>query len=353
MSAIANPVGLDPLIAEAKQRARRRRLLLLVAAGVLAASAAGIELAGSGSSGSSGAVPWRPTKPNIGPAHPPLARPCTAAQLRASTSLGAVSGGMWSGEIGLVNRGSTACALVGRPQLSLAGRRAMKYGPNAGPPHPLFDPLAPSIGSLRALAPGRHVAVALWVSPAETGACASNSETLPVVLTAPGGGNIHLAPFHPSCYSGYSAQATRYMPVVPQGPRSSKLPLSARIVSTGPPFLNGYGRPLRDTHVAAQAGSWLSFTVVLTNRSKHAFRFGRRCPAYKEGADSGLDANASENQVYVLNCHAVGPIAPHASVRFAMRVYVSKNADDMTGLLWTLAPHSYNAPEALAWLHIP
>ena len=88
----ALPLEIDPLIAEAKRRARRRRVLLLVAAGLLAASAAGIELAGSGSSGSSGAVPWLPTKPNLGSAHPPLAPACTASQLRASLTLKAEPG---------------------------------------------------------------------------------------------------------------------------------------------------------------------------------------------------------------------------------------------------------------------
>jgi hypothetical protein len=156
-----------------------------------------------------------------------------------------------------------------------------------------------------------------------------------------------------ACNPGVGAQATRYTPVVPEGPRSSELPVRARIVSTGPPWLDGHGKPLPDTHVAAHAGSWLSFTVVLTNRSKHLFRFSRTCPAYTEGADVRGNGTAAENQAYVLNCHAVGPIAPHASVRFAMRVHIPKSADDMTGLLWTLAPHSYHAPDALAWLHIP
>src|SRR5436190_17597160 len=113
----ALPLEIDPLIAEAKRRARRRRVLLLVAAGLLAASAAGIELAGSGSSGSSGAVPWLPTKPNLGSAHPPLAPACTASQLRASLTLKAEATSLIGG-MALVNRSSQRCSLLGRPRLS-------------------------------------------------------------------------------------------------------------------------------------------------------------------------------------------------------------------------------------------
>ncbi len=342
--------GIDPLIAEAKERAKRRRLLVLAAAGLIAAGLLAFELAPSGAGGGArGTIPWLPAKPNIGAANPPLAPPCTASQLRAGMSLGPMSGGMWGGLIGLVNRSSSTCALVGRAQLWLGSRRATKYGPNAGLPHPLFDPLAPPDGSLRALAPGRHVAVALWLQPEALGACASKA--LPVVLTAPGGGNIRLAPFQPSCYSDYIAQATRYTPVSPAGLRNSKLPLSARIVSTGPPWRNGHGKPETDDgpYVVAHPGSWLSFTVVLTNRSAHTYRFGRTCPAYEEGFRViNTFLGSQESQAYVLNCHPVGPIAPHASVRFAMRVHVPK--EDISSLLWTLAPHTYRAPQALAWV---
>lgn len=266
-----------------------------------------------------------------------------------------MSGGVRVGKMDLVNRSSTACALVGRPRLSLGSWRATTWDRRARfpGPWPQFDPLAPPIGSLRALAPGRAVIVGL-VSPGQCNAVTDPLLPRRAVLTAPGGGVIRVdasafradAPA-PTCGGVSGAPlATRFTPFVPQGPRSSHLPLSARIVSTGPPFLDGYGRPDRDVKptVVAHAGRWLSFTVVLTNTSKHAFRFGRRCPAYTE--------RFTKEEAYVLNCHAVGAIAPHASARFAMRIYVPKTADDMSGLLWTLAPHSYKPPEALAWAHV-
>lgn len=153
-----------------------------------------------------------------------------------------------------------------------------------------------------------------------------------LVLSAPGGGRISIASnlLHhqattPICQApgGSTLDASRFTPIVPQGPPSSALPLGARIVSSG-----------QVPHV----GAWLSYTLVLTNRSARPFSFGRGCPAYEEGF--GLRAEA-----YVLNCHAVGTIAPHAAARFAMRIRVPTRVWGKV-LTWTLAPHSWNPPSA-------
>ena len=140
-------------------------------------------------------------------------------------------------------------------------------------------------------------------------------------------------------------QAGDFTPFVPQGPPSSALPLKARIVS-GPPLVVK-GKHISQPSLVARSGSLLSFTVVLTNSSRHVFRFGRTCPAYTEGI------GASQNQAFILNCHAVGSIAAGQSVRFAMRVRVPRHvSDSFPPLGWTLAPHSWNAPGALAVVHI-
>jgi len=342
MSAFA----LDPLIAEAKQRAWRRRLLALAAAGLIAAGVLAFELAPSGGksgpSASPSAIRWLPTKPYLGPANPPLAPPCTASQLRGS--MGFMGGaGVLFGRMEVSNRSSTACALVGHPKLSFGGRGTAKWGPNPGPPATtLLDPLAPPFGSLRALAPGGHVAVGLFWGPCPNGGAVSGAPESTGTLTAPGGGVIRIpASGNLGChdYSGSVPSATRFYPSVPQGPPSTALPLRASIVS------QLHGKNLDGSTVVAHRGSWLSFTVVLTNGSKHTFRFGRTCPPYKEGIGF---SSWTQEQVYVLNCHAVGAIAAGASVRFAMRVHVSPHAPDIAGLGWTLAPHSYNAPEAFA-----
>jgi hypothetical protein len=335
---------IDPLIGEAKERARRRRRLLVAAALLLTFGLTlGLEITSGGSTGSSSAVPWLSTKPSIGPAHPPLASPCTASQLRATVFEQAAAGNLAAG-IQLVNRSAEACALVGRPQLSLAGWRITPWhqGGAAVP----YDPLAPAVGSLRALPPHEHVRVQLWMP----GYChilpAANSRLSKLVFTAPGGGRVGLghATF-PSCAipPGLTVQATRYTPFVPNGGPSSALPLKARIAAGRALFYKG--KTIRDPARVTRAGDWLLFTVVLTNVSRKAFQFGRTCPAYVEGI-------YHENQTYVLNCQDVGPIAPHRSVRFAMRVHVPAHANLLSEIGWTLAPHSYNAPQALAPLVI-
>jgi Protein of unknown function (DUF4232) len=333
------PFEVDPLIAEAKRRARRRRLVAVIALLALGGAAAlGVRAFGGGVS--PGAVPWLPTRPQLGPANPPLAPACTASQLRASLFVQGAAGNL-AGGIRIANRSSQACALVGRPKLSFGAWRVTR-GRQGGAANP-FDPLAPPLGSLRALAPGRHASVSLWWPGICAGASHSDNAPRGVVLTAPGGGRIELrgAGF-PYCNvpSASAVQVTRYAPFVPQDPPSSALPLKARIVS-GPPLVIG-SKHISQSSLAAHPGSWLSYTVVLTNRSRRSFRFGRSCPAYTEGV-------GTQNQAYILNCHAIGSIGPGRSVRFAMRVHVPRRlADPFPPLGWTLAPHSWNAPGAFA-----
>ena len=171
-----------------------------------------------------------------------------------------------------------------------------------------------------------------------------------MVLSAPGGGRIsigsdlrlrHLPT--PICEApgGSILQASRFLPIVPQGPRSSALPLRARIVPSGHvPYANDTSRTF--PVVTAAPGSWLSYTVVLTNHSAKTFSFARHCPAYVESVEEGRQA------AYVLNCHAVPTIAPHASARFAIRLRVPQHlkVGDSYSVTWNLAPHSWNAPFA-------
>jgi uncharacterized protein DUF4232 len=352
----ALPLEADPLIAEAKQRARRRRLLAGTA--LLAAGAVVGGVLAFGAGGGSGVVPWLPTRPQLGPANPPLAPACTAAQLRATLSLQGATGNL-AGGITIVNRSSQPCALVGRPKLSFAGATSKwRETASRAPTNTPFDPLAPSPGSLRALAPGRHVFVGLWWSNwcGRGSADNGNSGRGPtgIVLAAPGGGRIVLREnrLHPGrlgappCYASPSTlSATRFTPFVPQGPPSSQLPLKVRIVS-GPRFVIK-GESISDPSLVAGAGGRLSYTVVLTNRSRRTFTFGRTCPAYTEGI------GGAQNQAYILNCHAVGSIGPGRSVRFAMRVRVPQRLrDPFPPLGWTLAPHSWNAPQALAIVRV-
>lgn len=343
---------LEALIREA--RARRRRGLV-AALGLAAAGAiAGTVLAGGAEAGS-GAIPWLPTRPNLGPANPQLAPACKASQLRATLFFQGATGNL-AGGITIVNRSSQPCALVGRPKLSFAGATSKwretrwQKGLAAIP----FDPLAPPPGSLRSLPRGEHVSVQLWWSNwcgrGSNDGGASGQPPTGIVLTAPGGGRIVLdrnkigggsRPLGaPPCYASPSTlAATGFSPFVPQGPPSSALPLRARIVSGRPISIKG--KVVTQPSFVAHPGSWLFYTVVLTNRSRQPFRFGPACPAYTEGF--------VRPQAYVLNCHPVGSIGPGQSVRFAMRLRVPKRLSLlMPAFDWTLAPHTWNAPGALA-----
>jgi hypothetical protein len=328
----ALPLELDPLIAEAKQRARRRRLLVVAALLLTVGAAAGGVLA-FGAGNGSGEVPWLPARPQLGPTNPPLAPACRASQLRAK--LGLQGGGLGTvvGSLIVANRGSAPCALVGMPKLSIAGATS-RWRLARGPQQNAYDPLTPAPSSLRALAPGRWASTAIeWGNWCGRGSNVSttNPGRLPraLVLLAPGGGKIaventmgrvgHGMPVAPRCVGPGSSvlSASRFAPVVPQGPPSSALPLRARII------------PL----AAVRRGTWLSYTVVLTNHGTKPFSFGRTCPAYYEGF--GLRPAA-----YILNCHPVGTIAPHRGVRFAMQIFVPRHAH-LNTLTWTLAPHSW------------
>jgi Protein of unknown function (DUF4232) len=322
----ALPLEADPLIAEAKQRARRRRLIAVAALLAVGGAVAGGVFA-FGAGGSSGAVPWLPTKPGLGPAHPPLAPACRASQLRGKLGLQGGGFGALVGPLMVTNRGSAPCALVGTPKLSFSGATS-KWTVRRGPEENAYDPLTPPPGSLRALAPGRWAASNLnWGNWCGRGSSPTKSRPgqLPraLVLTAPGGGKVALdrtpAFRGIGCASrnGSVLAASRFAPIVPQGPPSSALPLAARIVPAG----------------QARRGAWVSYTVVLINRGAKPFSFGRSCPAYEEGF--GLRPAA-----YILNCRSVGSMAPHAEVRLAMRIFVPRQAR-LNTLSWTLAPHSW------------
>ncbi|HLY87133.1 MAG TPA: DUF4232 domain-containing protein [Gaiellaceae bacterium] len=343
--ASALPFELDPLIAEAKRRARRRRLAAAAALLALAGAVGGVLALEAG--GRSGEAPWLPTRPQLGPANPPLAPACTASQLRASLGLQGATGNL-AGGISIVNDSSRPCALVGRPQLSFAGATSKWRQARWADPSP-FDPLTPAPGSLRALAPGKWATVSLfWSSWCGRGSTAAGDPGEPpkaLLLRAPGGGTLRFAQNRigggrrplsaPPCFGAQSKlAATRFTPFVPQGRPRSELPLSVQLL---------LGSPGSVVH----PGRWLAYTVVLRNRSGRVFRFGRTCPAYVEGFGGRSDV------AYVLNCHAVGPIAPHRTARLAMRIRVPVRLQAGTDALgWNLAPHSWNAPQALATVNV-
>jgi hypothetical protein len=350
----ALPLELDPLIAEAKQRARRRRLLLVAALLAGGAVVAGVLSFGSG--GASGEVPWLPTRVQLGPANPPLAPACKASQLAATLGVQGATQSL-AGTVEILNRSSSACALVGRPKLSFAGATSRWRLTRGQRGFFAPDPLAPRPSSLRALAPGGWASVGIawsnWCGRGSSNNGNAGEGPAALLLTAPGGGTIRMAQNRigggarplgaPPCNAGVPSvlSATRFTPVIPQGTLRSELPLRARMVSSA--HLSVKGEQLQPAFIAHR-GAWLSFTVVLTNRSRRPFAFGRSCPVYTE--QWGL----ASPQAFVLNCRPVGLIGPGRSVRFAMRILVPRHARLYSSAFdWTLAPHTWNAPQATGY----
>src|SRR5438876_3748390 len=138
----ALPLDLDPLIAEAKQRARRRRLLL--AACLLAAAAA--------SSAVALRSPARPLAPVVAPPT------CHSAQLRLALTSGGVAGGTVGDAFTFANTSNAVCMLSGWPRVRLMLRNgrlvtlqphdliASGYSSNNPPRFQAF-PLAPAAPS--------------------------------------------------------------------------------------------------------------------------------------------------------------------------------------------------------------
>jgi hypothetical protein len=362
MTVLAPPLSIDPFIAEAKQRARRRRSLALAAAALIVAGLLVFELAPAGSSTAGGAhganntIPWLPTKPDLGPSHPPLAPPCTASQLSASLFLGGVTQSL-IGPISVVNRSSRRCSLLGRPTLSFAGAtskwREATWSSPAG-----FDPLAPRRSTLRALAPGEHVRTDIqcwnWCGAGAKGGGSSSKPPSALVLSAPGGGRLPLTPTgtdssEPVCNGGPGSvsmlYASRFTPVAYEK-RMPWLPLKAAFAS-GPSTPVRHGLGFSGPWFRARSGSRLDFTIVLTNTSRKAFRFGRHCPPYVE------DFGGHYKFASVLICHGVGPIGPRQSVRFAMRVHIPRG-DAGSSFFWELAPDTFRSPsDPMAWIISP
>jgi hypothetical protein len=271
-------------------------------------------------------VPWLDRQPAHAPAHPPRAAACRASDLRAQLFLQGETG-MLVGGVDLTNRSERACALVGRPRVSFTGA-SRRWRAEALPRQrePL-DVLADPPGSLRALAPGKTAeAVLEW-----TNWCGRRPAGLRVTLA--GGGSL-VVPLRdaPRCERPSERSTLGVAPLAPavaQLPSTSRLPLRARIVGSRPvAFL-------------ARPGETSTYAVALTNTSEQPFRFGAPCPVYVVALTPGRVAS------YVLNCQPVPEIAPHATVRFEMRLPVPPGQTlGRATLSWELAPQTYLAPYA-------
>jgi hypothetical protein len=274
-------------------------------------------------------VPWTGERPRSTSAPPPpLASPCRAADLEATVFLQGAGGAMVGG-VTLTNAGFTACSLVGRPKISLAGTRTWPMPLPRPAPEVVRDPMS----SLRALRPKRRARFALHWS----NWCARRPATATIAL--PGGDRLRLwLGQPPRCESAASPSALGVSPFVPGertlGPRS-RLPLRAEIVGARVPA----GKPgLRAFR--ARRGGELRYIVALTNVSRRPFRF-RSCPVFRQ----------TWGGPYVLNCRSVGTIAPGQTVRFRMVLRIpDREPLGVTGISWILARKTYRPPFATAAL---
>ena len=290
-------------------------------------------------------IPWISRSPARAPAHPQLAALCRASQLRAHVFLQGATGSLVGG-IELSNRSTSACSLVGKPQLSFAGATSKwRRGPLPKDTGTTADPLADPPGSLRALASGKAAVVRLWWSNwcGRGYVVTGNPGRLPaaLLLRLDSRTTFALKLVHaPRCDDASAPSVLSvgdFTPTLPQLPPDSELPLQATIVG-GLPLLV---KSVVKTALRARRGETLAYTVELANKGDKPFRFPHACPPYVESLTTGAGV------AFVLNCASVGEIPPHAAVRFVMRMHVPASASPGLWLLgWSLAPHSWNAPTA-------
>jgi Domain of unknown function (DUF4232) len=324
----------------------RRGLLLLLTAAALAVPA-------RTAASPPRVIPWLDQRPVRASAHPPLAPPCRAGELRAQLFLQGATGSL-AGGVNLMNVGSTPCSLLGRPTVSFTGAAAAsvqltvnKMARSPAPPDVLADPR----GSLRALAPGKSASVSLWWSnwcgpgSTPTGSPGAVPDGLELVfagwtsLVVPLGQAPRCdAPQYPS-----SLTVGPFTPTPRHLPASSRLPLEAAIVGARPVQVKPGLRAFR-----AHRGELFHFEVAVSNTGRKAFRFsGSSCPVYIEQIVPG------PAQVFVLNCRPAGTIAPGGTVVFEMQLRVPLRAPlRNTALSWELAPKTAEAPFAGAALWV-
>lgn len=281
------------------------------------------------------AVPWTATLPPQLAHRARAATRCRASQLRLPDQVRFVP--RLNGGIALVtlrNAGRHACRLTGRPRVQFVhkGLPPAQVQTKIAPTPSTFPDVPYPASSLLGLQPGEEGAVTVtwdnWCDPTRG---KNRKPPSAIRVTLPNGGG--------SLDADYNAVPQCIDPATPSTIGVSVFQPS--LVPSGRPWTDAFlrasipGLPLR-----ARRGGVLRFDVVLANLSQTAARF-TRCPAYAQQL-----APAAPLQVYSLDCPAAHPIAPGASLAFAMRVEVPRNAPlGHNGLFWMLDPFGQRGPE--------
>ena len=283
------------------------------------------------------AVPPRPTPIAITP--PPGITPCAARALTALlTRFGPAMGTTYT-TMRITNTSTATCYLQGTPgaqvidgqgRIVLDGTKAT----GAVPAAPGVDGADPVL----VLVPGASTDLAIgwsdWCGPVIKGPF-SFAIVLPRDggrLTATWARSVQALQAAANCMGGLTSEVFSLGPFAPPPdalPASSEptpLPLQVAIGNLAAGALP-LGAPVR-------------YTVTLTNVSGapldlSAFARGTTCPIYEELV---LTQSSASAQAFMLNCSSLGPIAPGASVTFAMEMSTAGLAAGSYVLAWTLAP---------------
>jgi hypothetical protein len=266
---------------------------------------------------------------------PPAAARCRAAQLRLPGEVRFVP--RLNGGIALVtlsNVGRHACRLAGRPRVHFVHKGGPAQVQSKIAPTPSTFPEVPyPPSSLLALPPGESGAVTVtwdnWCDLKVPGKPHVPPSAIRMVLPH-GGGSLD---------TDYNAVPQCVDPTAPSTIGVSDFQPS--LIPTGRPWTDAFLRAsIPDQPLRVQRGRVLRFHVVLKNLSKTTARFGR-CPAYAQQL-----VPAGRVKVYSLNCSAARPIRPGASLAFAMRLDVPRDAPPgHNGLFWMLDPFGQQGPE--------
>ena len=307
---------------------RARSVVLAVLALMLSGCAAAPQLA-AGTKGDPGdPVPWisaTPTttmllatpSPTVIPAG---TRPCQAADLQVVFGgIGALTGGQLAASVLFGNQSASACVLQGVPAVQLfdsAGHQIPLTNTVAqGMPS---DPVLVQSGTadVQAHFPRAGIAYVEMDWQTHDGAgfpCAPiPKEGTSVAVSLPGG----------SLRVAVSDAMSRWSSIAPCYGRVAVSPFQQWPAPEASPTPNPVGSlTIRiDAPSSVTAGSVLQYTVTLQNTGSQPVVFPADCPVYLEWAADSTRALAKE--AHVLNCRAVGTIAPGQSVRFAMQTSV-------------------------------
>lgn len=283
-------------------------------------------------------MPWIPASP------PALVRParaaaCKASNLRASHAPifeGGLTGGGDTGSV-IVRNAGPPCSLLGTPKLGFAGGPSasvhVQQGALTKDIAPAVDPLPPPF-SMRSVPTGATV----WLAVAWRTWCAPKAPTTFEVILPGGAGTLRLFPGDtPVCHGAKATsvvQTNSFRPYVPPAPKSTTIPLSAK---------------LEQSQYRVARGSTLHYAVMLENQTGFPYRF-KQCPVYVEQLgtpENILKGRGIAKEVHYLNCRGV-VVKAYSSVTFAMQLRVPKTLGKGFLLEWQLDPHSYSAPFAPA-----